>query len=81
MSPLPALSDFHALPRDAYFGATEEVPLVGDQHGLHRELLGRISADLVVPYPPGIPVLIPGQVRAEQPAEPTPAASAEQALS
>jgi arginine/lysine/ornithine decarboxylase len=24
-------------------------------------LLGRISADQVVPYPPGIPVLVPGQ--------------------
>jgi arginine decarboxylase len=65
VSPLPALSEFKALPRDAYFGPTHEIPLVSDQHGLNREVLGAISADLVVPYPPGIPVLIPGQVITE----------------
>jgi arginine decarboxylase len=62
VSPLPALSEFKALPRDAYFGPTREISLLSDQHGLNREVLGSISADLVVPYPPGIPVLIPGQV-------------------
>jgi arginine/lysine/ornithine decarboxylase len=62
VSPLPALSEFRALPRDAYFGPTCEIPLVSDQHGLNHEVLGAISADLVVPYPPGIPVLIPGQL-------------------
>lgn len=62
VSPLPALSEFKALPRDAYFGQTREISLVSDQHGLNQEVLGAISADLVVPYPPGIPVLIPGQV-------------------
>ncbi len=65
VSPLPALSELKALPRDAYFGPTHEIPLVSDQHGLNREVLGAISADLVVPYPPGIPVLIPGQVITE----------------
>lgn len=62
VSPLPSLSDFNALPRDAYFGPSEEIPLVADGHGLNSEIFGSISADLVVPYPPGIPVLIPGQV-------------------
>ena len=62
VSPLPALSEFRALPRDAYFGPTREIPLVSEQHGLNHEVLDAISADLVVPYPPGIPVLIPGQV-------------------
>jgi arginine/lysine/ornithine decarboxylase len=58
---LPQLSAFHALPRDAYFGPAREVSLVGDQQGLNEAVVGAISADLVVPYPPGIPVLIPGQ--------------------
>ncbi|MFT6276967.1 MAG: arginine decarboxylase [Halioglobus sp.] len=58
---LPQLSAFHALPRDAYFGPAREISLVGDQQGLNEAVVGAISADLVVPYPPGIPVLIPGQ--------------------
>ena len=66
VSPLPALSEFRALPRDAYFGPSREIPLVSEQHGLNREVLGAISADLVVPYPPGIPVLIPGQIINEE---------------
>jgi len=58
---LPQLSPFHVLPRQAYFGEAEEVSLVADQNGLNESVIGRVSADLVVPYPPGIPVLIPGQ--------------------
>ena len=49
------------LPREAYFGQAKEVSLLADEHGLNAEVIGAISADLVVPYPPGIPVLIPGQ--------------------
>lgn len=42
------------LPRDAFFGATEFVPV--------REAAGRIAAEHVTPYPPGIPVVVPGEV-------------------
>ncbi len=59
--PLPKLSAFHILPRDAYFGKAVEIALVAEQHGLNEAVVGAVSADLVVPYPPGIPVLIPGQ--------------------
>jgi len=59
--PLPQLSAFHVLPRDAYFGKAKEISLLAEQHGLNEAVIGAISADLVVPYPPGIPVLIPGQ--------------------
>src|SRR3954447_14261628 len=41
------------LPRDAFFGPTEMVPV--------RESVGRVCAEQVTPYPPGIPVLIPGE--------------------
>ena len=41
------------LPRDAYFGPTEMVPVA--------EAVGRVSAEQVTPYPPGIPALIPGE--------------------
>ena len=40
-------------PRDAYFAARESVPT--------EDAVGRVSAELVAPYPPGIPVLAPGE--------------------
>src|SRR3954471_2441926 len=45
------------LPRDAFFGPTEDVPV--------DRAAGRIAAELVSPYPPGVPVLAPGE-RIEQ---------------
>src|SRR3954452_20546836 len=41
------------LPRDAFLGATEMVPW--------REAVGRISAEMICPYPPGIPITAPGE--------------------
>jgi arginine decarboxylase len=41
------------LPRDAFLGATEDVPW--------RQAAGRISAEMICPYPPGIPVCAPGE--------------------
>jgi lysine decarboxylase len=40
-------------PRQAFFAAAESV-------GIGRAV-GRVSAELVAPYPPGIPVLAPGE--------------------
>jgi arginine decarboxylase len=41
------------LPRDAFLGATELVPW--------REAAGRVSAEMICPYPPGIPIVAPGE--------------------
>ncbi|AZM50251.1 ornithine decarboxylase [Streptomyces sp. WAC 06738] len=41
------------LPRDAYFGAVADVPL--------GEAAGRVAAEMLTPYPPGIPVALPGE--------------------
>jgi arginine/lysine/ornithine decarboxylase len=41
------------LPRDAFFGPTETVPL--------DEAAGRIAAEMLTPYPPGIPAAVPGE--------------------
>lgn len=41
-------------PRDAFFARTRTIPLA--------EAVGQVSAELVIPYPPGIPVLAPGDV-------------------
>jgi arginine decarboxylase len=40
-------------PRDAFFARSVALPL--------RECLGHVSAEIVTPYPPGIPVLGPGE--------------------
>ncbi|MCR8923412.1 aminotransferase class V-fold PLP-dependent enzyme [Dasania sp. GY-MA-18] len=60
--PLPAMSELKCLPKDAYFGATEDLPLLAESQQVNPSLIGRISADELVPYPPGIPLLVPGQV-------------------
>ena len=41
-------------PRDAFFATSRAVPL--------PESVGEVAAELVIPYPPGIPVLAPGDV-------------------
>ncbi len=40
-------------PRDAFFGPATSAAL--------EEAAGRISAELVTPYPPGIPLIVPGE--------------------
>jgi lysine decarboxylase len=40
-------------PREAYFSPHVSVP--------REQALGRVSAELVAPYPPGVPVLVPGE--------------------
>lgn len=40
-------------PREAYFASSEYLPL--------RKAEGRISSDIVAIYPPGIPILVPGE--------------------
>jgi lysine decarboxylase len=44
--------------RDAYFAKTEMVSA--------QQAIGRISADLIAPYPPGVAVVAPGEVLTEQ---------------
>ncbi|RDI62732.1 lysine decarboxylase [Nocardia pseudobrasiliensis] len=41
-------------PRDAFFGPCESVPI--------ERAPGRIAAEQVTPYPPGIPVMVPGEL-------------------
>jgi arginine/lysine/ornithine decarboxylase len=50
---LPLPGDQAISPREAFFGAREALSL--------SACVGRISAEMVVPYPPGIPVLGPGE--------------------
>jgi len=59
---IPAFTKLRYLPRDAYYCGGELVPVFDDKERVNRSLAGRVCADQVVPYPPGIPVLVPGQV-------------------
>ncbi|WP_250002473.1 aminotransferase class I/II-fold pyridoxal phosphate-dependent enzyme [Actinoplanes sp. M2I2] len=56
--PAPAVPELHDLdldqamnPREAYFAATEQV----------ADPAGRISAEMISPYPPGVPAILPGE--------------------
>ena len=42
-----------ASPRDAFFGRVEDVPA--------EQAAGRIAAEQITPYPPGIPAVVPGE--------------------
>jgi arginine/lysine/ornithine decarboxylase len=46
------------LPRDAFFGRAEQIP--------SARAAGRVVAEMLTPYPPGIPVALPGE-RLSQP--------------
>lgn len=59
---IPALTRLRCLPRDAYYCGGELVPVFNERERVNRALYGRICADGIVPYPPGIPVLVPGQL-------------------
>jgi lysine decarboxylase len=50
---LPAIPPIRMLPRDAFLSETETVPF--------KKSSGRICAEVITPYPPGIPVLSPGE--------------------
>jgi arginine decarboxylase len=55
----PAIrSESAMLPRDAFFAPTENVKF--------NQAVGRISAELITPYPPGIPAVAPGELYNEE---------------
>lgn len=52
-SPAELRLELVVLPRDAFFGPAEQVPA--------SEAAGRVSAEMLTPYPPGIPAVLPGE--------------------
>ncbi|MFE6613501.1 aminotransferase class I/II-fold pyridoxal phosphate-dependent enzyme [Amycolatopsis sp. NPDC057786] len=46
--------EMRMLPRDAFFADAEHVPL--------DKAEGRVSAEMISPYPPGVPAIAPGEV-------------------
>ncbi|WP_068499137.1 aminotransferase class I/II-fold pyridoxal phosphate-dependent enzyme [Paenibacillus kribbensis] len=51
---IPDIPQLSLIPRDAFYGDTEVVPF--------KESAGRIIAEFIYVYPPGIPILLPGEV-------------------
>ena len=45
-------------PRQAQFAGKEKIRL--------RDAVGRVAADVIAPYPPGVPVAAPGEVITEK---------------
>jgi lysine decarboxylase len=54
---LPSMPELRMSPRSAFYAKTEVVPL--------QEAVGRTMAEMVMVYPPGIPILLPGEVITE----------------
>jgi len=59
---IPGFTHLKYLPRDAFYCAGQALPILDDQDRVNPGLNGRVAADQITPYPPGIPVLVPGQV-------------------
>src|SRR5699024_6824713 len=52
--PLPGIPPMALTPREAYFHAKRSVPW--------REAVGKIAGEMLCPYPPGIPLVYPGEI-------------------
>jgi len=66
---VPHFTKLRYLPRDAYYCGGELMPVFDDKERVNHALARRICADQIVPYPPGIPVLVPGQLITREIAE------------
>ncbi|WP_172246990.1 aminotransferase class I/II-fold pyridoxal phosphate-dependent enzyme [Saccharibacillus endophyticus] len=51
---IPDIPHLALLPRDAFYGETESIPF--------KDSADRIIAEFIYVYPPGIPILLPGEV-------------------
>ena len=59
---IPGFTTLKFLPRDAFYCGGQAMPILDEQDKLNQALNGKVAADQITPYPPGIPVLVPGQV-------------------
>lgn len=55
---LPKIPELALSPRDAFYAETETVPI--------DEAVGRIMAEFIMVYPPGIPIVMPGEILTEE---------------
>ena len=55
---LPKIPVLFSTPREAFYAESETVPLT--------ESAGRVSTEFIMVYPPGIPILLPGEIITEE---------------
>lgn len=55
---LPGIPPMALTPREAYFGKKRQIPW--------NEAAGRIAGEMLCPYPPGIPLLYPGEILTQE---------------
>ncbi|GGG09530.1 aminotransferase class I/II-fold pyridoxal phosphate-dependent enzyme [Paenibacillus abyssi] len=55
---IPSIPQLSLTPRDAFYAETEVVPF--------KESAGRIIAEFIYVYPPGIPIMLPGEVISQE---------------
>ncbi len=55
---IPEIPQLSLTPRDAFYAETEVIPF--------KESAGRIIAEFIYVYPPGIPILLPGEVISQE---------------
>jgi arginine decarboxylase len=55
---IPEIPQLSLTPRDAFYAETELIPF--------KESAGRIIAEFIYVYPPGIPILLPGEVISQE---------------
>src|SRR2546425_4420910 len=58
---MPGFTRLRYLPRDAYYCGGELLSVFDERERVNRKLLGCVCADQIVPHPPGLPGLVPGQ--------------------
>lgn len=54
----PGIPEQVLLPREAYFSNKERIPW--------EKAKGRIMGEMIIPYPPGIPAICPGEIMSEE---------------
>lgn len=55
---IPEIPQLSLIPRDAFYADTEVIPF--------KQSAGRIIAEFIYVYPPGIPILLPGEVISQE---------------
>jgi len=59
---IPGFTQLKYLPRDAFYCGGKIAAILDENDRINAGLNGKVAADQITPYPPGIPVLVPGQV-------------------
>ena len=59
-------SDIFSYKKNKFFTTPREAIFADSQYTDLYESIGKVSADFLIPYPPGIPLLVPGEIVTEE---------------